>query len=202
MQWFGTAPFSAACEADNRCWPIDGTACGYCEEAIFITRGDMGYAVPTLVAHDVPEGLTTDQALDILERTMAARSVYRFFHYECHQVGIQGHVHCILTHGPMGVCPDNVERDPPGMSKREAAVLAEQLAARQRAGQLTDRERRALLMAYWPDYSLGVRLAEQYERLRNKRVTLSTTPPGMQWLGPGRPPLRNVWEGDPRVESE
>lgn len=126
-RWFGPAPFAAACEPDRRMQTPVGTTCNYCEEPI--EADDEGYAMPLLGVEGISELIQ---------------------HAECQMVSINGHVRCILTHGPTGVCPHGADRDPPGMTKRKAAQLAEQLWHANRVGHLTPATRSALLDHYFP----------------------------------------------------
>lgn len=142
MKWFGPKPFSPACEPGDQVPTPTAIDCYHCEERI--KEGDEGYMMPRLPASEgagILAAFNADGVLDL---------AYIVQHYECHMVGTIGHVRCLLTHGSRGVCPDGVDRDPPGMSKRAAAKLAERLWQAQQRNALTPKLTAVLLDRYFP----------------------------------------------------
>lgn len=143
MKWFGPKPFSPACEPGDQVPTPTAVDCDHCGERI--AEGDDGYMIPAARALGIDSIIAAwndkEQRLDL---------AYVIQHYECHMVGIIGHVRCLLTHGRRGVCPNEVERDPPGMSKREAAKLSEHLWQQENAGLLTPQAMSIYMDRYFP----------------------------------------------------
>lgn len=145
MHWFGTRAFSHACEPELHMPTPVGTQCSYCEEPI--VDGDEGYLTPCVGPDQIAAIFRKDdEGLDRLEKV---DQVYTAEHAECALVKVAGHVRCLLTHGPSGVCPEHVERDPHGMSKRQAATLAEWLALEAIQGRLTPQRKAELFERYF-----------------------------------------------------
>ena len=99
MKWFGTAPFSPACESVPRVAVPVGQLCAWCDEPI--TSADDGYVIPHLDA----------------DSTVTERP----FHVECNirqVVGSVGHQLKLCT------CYGGEYEDAPMMTKREAAKAA------------------------------------------------------------------------------
>lgn len=117
-----------------------GARCDHCEEEF--VAGDEGYLMPLARNEEqIIAAMNEDGVWDLVGKGV----IFIAQHYECHMLGITGHARCILTHGNRGVCPPNEPRDPPNMSKRDAAKLAEKLHQERVAGKLTD-QRKAILM--------------------------------------------------------
>lgn len=104
MEWFGPAPFSAACLDNPHAATPVGERCLYCDELVL--EGECGYLVPYV--DDGPP----------------RRAAY---HVECilrSTLGSVAHLERRCTcYDPAGV----EDGDPPGMSKREAAKAAERI---------------------------------------------------------------------------
>jgi len=137
VYWFGRKPFSHACSPHRKLTVAPDAVCNWCDEPI--TESDDGYATPVLTDH-----LTAAfDANGVLQRV----DLFHMTHYEC--AFTFGHARCILTHGPSGRCGDR-DRDPPGMSKRDAARLAERLGQQALVGQLNPRLAAALFDRFFP----------------------------------------------------
>jgi hypothetical protein len=151
MRWFGPGePFSNACAPELRMPTPVGANCDYCEEVF--EPLDTGYLLPRVRNPEqlaVLWGKDPSEPADVME-LVDLGVLFIAEHYECQMVHIIGHVRCLLTHGAGGVCPSDADRDPPGMTRRQAAQLAEQLFQEDRQGLLTERRKASLLRMLFP----------------------------------------------------
>ena len=138
-RWFGPSWGAPVNEPELEIAVPIGVPCAYCEEPF--VAGDQGLTMlhfGIVLPDDVEQlhATKSDYERELwLNKRMLGK--HRPEHLDCRMVAVIGHVSCQLNHphDPRGVCPGDAPRDPPGLTRREAARLAVRMwEQRRRAG--------------------------------------------------------------------